>query len=64
MLGKYANSLHNIKKSKYFFNLAAFQDTMMAEQPSSEEWYIAIQYGSCPNLKGEVYEHGILCTIG
>jgi hypothetical protein len=39
------------------------RDILVAEQPSSEEWHIAIQSESCPGLKGDYYDHGILCTI-
>jgi hypothetical protein len=39
------------------------RDMLVAEQPFSEELYIAIQSGSCPDLKGEDYEHGILSAI-
>jgi hypothetical protein len=38
-------------------------DILVAEQPSSEEWHIAIWPGSCPDLKGEDYDHGILCAM-
>jgi hypothetical protein len=30
----------------------------------AEEWHITIQSGSCPEVKSEHYDRGILCTIG
>ncbi len=38
-------------------------DILVAKQPSSEEWHIAIWFGSCTDLKGEYYKHNILCTM-
>jgi hypothetical protein len=37
---------------------------LVAEQPASEERQIAVQCGSCPDLKVEDYDHEILCPIG
>jgi hypothetical protein len=37
---------------------------VVAEQQSSpEDWHIAIWSGSCPDVKGEDYDHGILSAI-
>jgi hypothetical protein len=36
---------------------------MIAEPPFSEQWYIAVWYRSCPDLKGEDYGHWILSVI-
>jgi hypothetical protein len=38
-------------------------DILVAEESYSEEWHIAIWSGLCPDLKGEDYDHGILCTV-
>jgi hypothetical protein len=38
-------------------------DILVTEQPSSEDWYIAIQSGACPDLKGKGYDHGIICPF-
>jgi hypothetical protein len=38
-------------------------DISVTEQPSFEEWYIAIRSGSCPELKGEDYDHRILYAM-
>ncbi len=37
---------------------------LVAEKSSSKEWHIAFWSGSCPDLKAEDYDHGILCAIG
>jgi hypothetical protein len=37
---------------------------LIAEQPSSKEWQIDIRSGSCPDIKGDGYDRGILCTFG
>jgi hypothetical protein len=37
---------------------------LVTEQPSLKECHIAIWSGSCPDLKGEDYDHEILCAIG
>jgi hypothetical protein len=34
-------------------------DILVSEQPSSEQWHIGIQFGTCLDLKGEDYDHGI-----
>jgi hypothetical protein len=40
------------------------REILVAGQLSSEEWQNAIWSGSCPDLKGEDYEHGVLYVIG
>jgi hypothetical protein len=32
-------------------------DSLVAEQPSSEEWHIDIRPGLCPNFKDEDYDY-------
>jgi hypothetical protein len=41
-------------------------DILVTVQTSLKEWHVqlAIQSGLCPDLKGEDYDHGILCAIG
>ncbi len=38
-------------------------DILVAVQPSSEEWHIAIRSGSCPDVKGEDYDHDSVYRI-
>jgi hypothetical protein len=52
------------KKLRFFILLPLdVWDILVTDQLSLEEWYNAIWSGSCPNLKGEDYDHPILCHI-
>jgi hypothetical protein len=66
MSKKSPQKITRIRVHKYFLTILPldFWDILVAEQPSFKELHIAIWSGSCPDPKGEDYDHGILCATG